>query len=69
MSTLVYLMTNFHLRRISLQIKELGGPWKGAVLAYFEVHKQHFPREKKENRNKRDGVEIRTQTCPDIQLK
>jgi len=49
--------------------KELGGPWKGTVLAYFEVLKQHFPGEKKVNHNKRDRVEIRTQNCPDIQLK
>lgn len=49
--------------------KELGGPWKGGVLAYFEVHKKHFPGEKKENHNKRDRVEIRTQNSPDIQLK
>jgi hypothetical protein len=27
--------------------KELGRPWKGAVLAYFEVHKQHFPEKKR----------------------
>lgn len=49
-------------------IKELGGPWKVAVLAYFEVHKQYFPEERKENNIKRDRVEIRTQTCPDLQL-
>jgi hypothetical protein len=53
MSTLIYLMTNFLLRRISLRIKgwimskELGRPWKGEVLAYCGVHKQHFPGEKK----------------------
>jgi hypothetical protein len=46
-------MTYFHLRRISLQIKgwimskELEEPWKGTVLAYFELLKQHFPGEKK----------------------
>ena len=47
--------------------KELGGPWKAAVLAYFEAHK-YFPGEKK-NHNKRDRVEIRTHTSPDMQLK
>jgi hypothetical protein len=29
--------------------KELGGTWKGAVLAYFNVHDRHFPGETEEN--------------------
>jgi hypothetical protein len=50
--------------------KELGGPWKGAVLTYFEVHKQHFPGEKKRKLcDKHDRIEIRTKTCPNIKLK